>query len=257
MPDPMQRQARANQVLDDALNRVGITGRIEPDTSISLEVPDRPGYIFVRLGVEEPTGIIEARNQHVPLKVNTRVVVRKELDNHWSVVGLDFQSGLLLANDFNVHYHHHGPGSGLGRENDAALIYRGNTFQVPDDSVTNLNFNTIRVDTNAYFDMIANPDRLVISETGWYLVVANIVFEHNPTGHRSLTLRRSTGRALAYDVRPAIAESPVPTSLTAVSIDFYLGASWVACELYQNSGGDLNVISEEGMWSYFSIVRVG
>lgn len=109
----VQHMAIANQVLDDMLLEPGRLGRVESDGSITLVVPDKPRYLFVRKGAGQSEVVVEAQNIHAPQKEGLRVFIRKELNGHYTIVGVDHTSEQLEDDDYNVAYHQHDRDSGL------------------------------------------------------------------------------------------------------------------------------------------------
>lgn len=139
MADLIDIIARANLHLADALHYFGRTGRVEADGTITISVAERIGYIYVRVGVaDDVEGVIEARNIGAPLKAGQRIVYRRDTDGEWSVVGLDYLSGLLGSQDYHVAYHQHGRGSGLDWIVPANMVQVGRVHWTGDALNVNL-----------------------------------------------------------------------------------------------------------------------
>ena len=100
------------QYISENSFRTGRLGRSEDDGSVTIIAPGIPHMVYVEMGSGLTTGLVTALNMGVPRKERIRVRLVK-VARLWIVIGVDYASGVLGDNDFNVAYHHHGAGSGL------------------------------------------------------------------------------------------------------------------------------------------------
>lgn len=99
-------------------------------------------------------------------------------------------------------------------------------------------------DTDGMHSTTVNPSRFTATTAGRYLVSAHMSFEANASGRRSVrTLVNGTDSDLLASV------SPVSGSATVVNVSQTLALSagdYVEFQVYQSSGGALNVASSQG-----------
>lgn len=98
---------------NENLFKVGLLGRIEVDGTPTLDVPGKIHTVYVRMGAAGTSGLVEALNVGVPRLAGIPVRMLK-LGRLWVILGVDYSSGSLTANQYNVAYHEHLPRAGLG-----------------------------------------------------------------------------------------------------------------------------------------------
>lgn len=106
-----------------------------------------------------------------------------------------------------------------------------------------ITFDSERRDAKAMHSTVTNNTRITVPIPGWYYIWGNAVFDANATGSRVLQIRVGGSTAIAA-VRE-IAPSASANSKMAISTVYYLNADdYVELYAYQNSGGNLDIITE-------------
>jgi len=134
-----------------------------------------------------------------------------------------------------------GTGTAAWGTPDGARVYNSANLTVSNLVVTALTFNSERYDNGGLHSTVTNTSRLTAQNAGKYLITAHLVWAANATGRRTTHLRLDGETYIATDVRPAIDGAVLAVSLATV---YHLAASsYVEVAVYQNSGGDLDVIA--------------
>jgi hypothetical protein len=99
-------------------------------------------------------------------------------------------------------------------------------------------------DDDAMHDTSTNSERITIQTTGTYLIGGNVRFAANATGERGIRVTDGT-TVLGLGVRFDAAGSGA-TQMNVATIHNMTAAEYVQLEVFQNSGGNLNVTVTEG-----------
>ncbi len=146
--------------------------------------------------------------------------------------------------------------SGIIKGSDiGARAYHDAAQAISDNILTALSFNSERWDTDTIHDTVTNNSRLTAKTAGYYQIEANLRWEANNSGRREIgiTLNGSTKIALENDW----AVSGVQAMEMNVSTTYSLSVNdYVELEVYQNSGGDLNVNSSAAISPEFTMTRI-
>lgn len=107
----------------------GRLGRINADGSVSVAVPDRPGFAYVTLSQEGTQTVAVALNPYASRIVNLPVKLRR-IDGVLVIVGLDERPGVMAAfvgsgTGGSTPPHHHRTGSGLEYEAETFWLDAG------------------------------------------------------------------------------------------------------------------------------------
>lgn len=124
----------------------------------------------------------------------------------------------------------------------SARVTRSFNQGIPNDDEVVLNFNSERYDTAGMHSNSANLSRLTAPVDGIYLVTAQVQWDVNGFGQRTLGLERNGVVALARDRRvPGTdpVDAPAVTLTTVASLE---AGDFVEAEVFQNSGGNLSVL---------------
>jgi hypothetical protein len=124
-------------------------------------------------------------------------------------------------------------------------------------TTTVIAFNQERWDTHAFHDNSTNNSRLTIpsGKTGKYIVSAGIVFEANATGVRYIDILKNGTTALrSVEVS---ASSAFETMLTISAIVNLAATDYVQVRAFQDSGGNLNVLSVAEYTPEFELAFLG
>lgn len=108
-------------------------------------------------------------------------------------------------------------------------------------TVTTPTFNTERWDTNETHDTTTNPSRLTCQTAGLYLIIANIEFDANATGHRMIRLRLNATTNIARTETPAVATAATTTNIIVSTIYNLAVSDFIEVQVFQTSGGNLNI----------------
>lgn len=111
-------------------------------------------------------------------------------------------------------------------------------------------FDSESFDVGGLHSTSSNTDRITIVESGFYLLVANITIEGNATGYRYIRIESN----LAQTYQPGT--SAPYNVLTAVVTKYLNAGDYVTVSIYQNSGGNLNIIGGTAASSYFSATKL-
>lgn len=124
----------------------------------------------------------------------------------------------------------------------SARVYKAATQSLTNNTLTAINFDTERYDTDTIHDTVTNNTRLTCKTAGLYHFEGCAEFAGNATGHRSLHIRLN-GSASNY---LAVATMPLTGSAVVaglvVSADYRMIVNdYVELVAWQTSGGALNV----------------
>lgn len=134
-------------------------------------------------------------------------------------------------------------------------VYHNAAQSISTGTVTTLAFNSERWDTDTMHDTVTNNSRIVFTTAGRYLIGAHIEFDSNATGVRLVWIRLNGSTYIAtqyFDANSAAAHK--------VSIATYYNvaaASYAEVQVFQNSGGNLNVATDANESPEFWAVWVG
>jgi hypothetical protein len=116
-------------------------------------------------------------------------------------------------------------------------------------------FNSERSDPYAMHSTSSNTSRITVPISGWYLVTGHIRFAANATGYRQAAIRYggSNYLALQADNNPDGAN----TTIMSLATLYYLAASdYIELVAFQDSGGNLNVVSTAQYSPELAVMRL-
>jgi hypothetical protein len=134
--------------------------------------------------------------------------------------------------------------------NIGARVYNDANISIPNNSNTSLTFNQERYDPDGMHSTAANTERLTVNKAGKYLFIAHVDFDVNGTGVRGVFLRVNATTIIAGMVIPAQATLNATFTLSA-EYNMAVG-DWCDVRVYQNSGGNLNVLVNSNYSPEFS-----
>lgn len=122
-----------------------------------------------------------------------------------------------------------------------ARVYASANLAVANSTNVALGFNTETLDTDSMHDNVTNNTRLTATTAGVYIIVANIQWDNNVSGSRSLSLRINGATTIAQNT--SIAQAPLGVGYRhEVSTIYKLAATdYVEAVVFQDSGGSVNV----------------
>lgn len=108
----------------------------------------------------------------------------------------------------------------------------------------NLTFDTEVFDSGTMHSTSVNTGRIVVPTggAGLYMIGANVEFDTNATGWRTLNLMLNTSTVIASH-RAITSSASVTTRLSVATIYSLSAGDYLEVQVYQNSGGSLNVLS--------------
>lgn len=137
----------------------------------------------------------------------------------------------------------------------ACRVYHDADQTIPNDTATVLSFNKERFDTDGIHDNTTNNSRLTCKTAGIYQITANVLFDQNAVGTRSLRILRNGSVRIGIsmvDATAATALGLVVTTIYELAVNDY-----VEVAVRQASGGNLAVTATLRMSPEFMMVKVG
>jgi hypothetical protein len=138
-----------------------------------------------------------------------------------------------------------------------AHVYRTTSQTIPGSTVTVLTFDAERNDASGWHSTVTNTSRLTAPVAGWYLIGGTVEWATgNTVGARYALL------ILNGATQIAMAGGPVGTSAEAIqltpAVAWYMNAGdYVELNLYQTSGGSLQILATPARSPEFWILRTG
>jgi hypothetical protein len=167
------------------------------------------------------------------------------------------------ANDHHAQVHALSGGDHSGtlalsqyRSVPAARAYHNASQSVAHATLTVLALNSERWDTDTMHDPATNNSRLTVKTAGWYVVTAAAEFAANATGIRQLKVLLNGATPIAVLSQPASTGGNF-TRQVVVTAYFFAVTDWVEMEVFQDSGGALNVNSTAQYSPELTMVWVG
>ena len=123
----------------------------------------------------------------------------------------------------------------------ACRVYHNAAQSITTATDTILDFNTERFDNDTMHSTVSVIGRITATTAGRYLVITNAEFAANATGYRSLGITDATGTTyLARETLP-IVSAAATTVMNVATIYTAAAADIFHTNVYQNSGGNLNI----------------
>lgn len=131
-------------------------------------------------------------------------------------------------------------------------VYNTVAQSIPNNVYTKINFDAEQYDNADHHDNVVNNTRITCKETAKYLIHVQVTFANNPTGIRGVQVRINGSIVEGIDFRNAVSAFNTVVSFSFVrllSVNDY-----IELEVYQNSGGNLDVTGVSG--TQFGMVKV-
>lgn len=166
-----------------------------------------------------------------------------------SVGGYQF----LVWTDANDWYYMETTSSGTSAVLGARVKHSLNQT-IADSTGTILSFNSEDYDVGSFHDNTINNSRLTVPITGYYKITAQVSWQQDTRGYRTLQIVHSfAGVIVDSTIAPADGK---PTS-HIVTTDFYMQASeYIQVRVEQTSGGNLDIQVIDPSSPVFSIFRI-
>jgi len=133
--------------------------------------------------------------------------------------------------------------------------YRTTNQTIPNTTDVFIDFDNERLDSTGMHVVSGATNRITILEPGLYLVGAQVRWASNTGGtFRALRLKTSNG-----DVIAVVSFSPLNSVTDQIVTTMWKFAlnEWVTVEVAQNSGGNLDIVSQASFSPEFWAVRLG
>lgn len=136
-----------------------------------------------------------------------------------------------------------------------ANVYKTSAQSISNATFTTINFEAENFDTDSFHSTVTNTSRLTIpaGKDGKYLVTANLAFDTNATGIRACVIRKNGADYAKGTWIGAFNESAVLVATQMISL---VATDYVEMQVYQSSGGSLNIKGDSAS-SMFSIQYLG
>ena len=123
---------------------------------------------------------------------------------------------------------------------DGANVSRSTAQAITTATLTKVSFDTEDRDDHNFWEGVANPTRLTIPVTGWYIIQGEFTFASNTTGVRYVDFlwNNTTGIAGSHALPVTGASIHV---LSAFGIRYFTAGDYVELRAYQTSGGNLDI----------------
>ena len=171
--------------------------------------------------------------------------------------GATYLSTIISASITEYQHAHHADIAEVAKgltEQPIAIVKNNASQSLISGSTTALTFATITKDNRGQFDS-TSPTRITIRETGLYTIHGNARFAINSTGRRTLQIRKGGSTIIASVQGGAIAT--YATDLSVSTIAQLAVGDYIELVAIQESGGALNVESQNDYSAKFSIAKIG
>ena len=142
-----------------------------------------------------------------------------------------------------------------GQPDIGARVYNSGNLTIGTASWTALSFDSERYDTDT-IHAGGTPTRLTATTAGTYLIVGNAQFASNALGIRGWRINLNNGTLIAYTQLQPQSAATNP-SITLSTIYQLSATNFVEFDVYQNSGGDVNVLATANHSPEFMMHRIG
>jgi hypothetical protein len=171
----------------------------------------------------------------------------------------DANAGLSLFNSGGtpkVAITYGGVASFLGQPR--ARVFRSTATQsIPDATDTEVAFDGETTDVGAMHDNVTNNSRLTVpvGGDGTYILSCGIEFAADATGFRHVRFLKNGATLLALNTHPNLGASDVVRPSLTTAADLVAG-DFVEVQVYQNSGGALDINGTNAYTTWFTATKV-
>ncbi|MBA7529778.1 hypothetical protein ES705_21977 [subsurface metagenome] len=143
-----------------------------------------------------------------------------------------------------------------GGYTEGARVQRTSNQSIPDNGISRISFDTENYDNDNMWEGVTNPDRMTIQTAGIYLFTGQVHWAAHAAGFRALLIQLMPAGYIAQvrtGVDPTTNEWRGPITTTwQCDVGDTLGL-----HVYQNSGGNLNVLYHANQSPVLSANRIG
>lgn len=120
-----------------------------------------------------------------------------------------------------------------------ARVYHTGVLLIVHNTVTTIPFNNERFDTDSIHSVAVNTSRLTATTAGKYSITAQAMWDSNAVGRRAILIRHSSGTVIAQEEWDT--NQNFNTYMNVTTLYHLAAAEYVEMQVYQSSGGGLNV----------------
>jgi hypothetical protein len=137
-----------------------------------------------------------------------------------------------------------------------ARVYHNANQSITNTTATALAFNSERWDTNVIHDTVTNNSRLTCKTAGIYQINGNISWATHATGLRILQMKLNGATIIAHNTVVSVGGAFQTTMVIGTTYQLAVN-DYLQLEVYQNSGGALNVETGANYSPEFMMTRLG
>lgn len=138
-----------------------------------------------------------------------------------------------------------------------ARVYHNANQSIANNTLTALNFNSERFDTDVIHDTSTNNNRLTCKTAGTYLIILNALFDVHATGWRLFSIRLNGSTTIADTRAQAITVGSIGTAGEVSTVYSLAVNDYVEAMVLQTSGGSLNILASGNFTPEFMCIRLG
>ena len=137
-----------------------------------------------------------------------------------------------------------------------ARVYRTTNKSILDSTITAIDFDAERYDTDNYHSTVSNTTRFTAPKTGKYHIGGAIVWDANATGRRQLSIRLNGSATLGIQQVAAVSSIFPPAQV--IGVDYQLNAGqYIELRVYQDSTITIDILSTAALSPEFWIHFLG
>lgn len=183
----------------------------------------------------------------------------------FAFIGQPYSHGDLLDLSEDDHSQYHTDARGDARYAPIGFVgcqaYNNSNIAIGNASFTLVTLNSESYDSSSMHSTSSNTGRVVAPSAGYYLASAKVKFAYHATGLRAIVVNVNSGGAIgggtiiAYHAQMAISSGSFDTPFM-IATPVYLNANdYVEMFVYQNSGGNLNLLYSAEHSPYLSMIK--
>jgi len=143
---------------------------------------------------------------------------------------------------------------GFGNFGYHVRAYNNANITIGTGAATVLTLNTGQIDPYDMHSTVSNTSRLTSTLSGWYTISSAVEFESNATGIRIVYIVYGGATHIAQNSTTALNGF---TTRLSVNSQYYLSdGDYVETFVYQNSGGDLDIVASGNYSPFFMMSRI-
>ena len=146
----------------------------------------------------------------------------------------------ILANGFGV----------------SARAYNSAAISVPNNTLTDLTFNSEYWDTDTIHNTSSNTGRMTIVHGGTYMIVGQVEWAAAAGGRRQILIVLNGATTIAVAENDNVPAGAVNLQQTVATVYQLVAGDYVTLRVFQNSGGALNVNAQANWSPELSIARI-